>query len=972
MENNNVWEAYRQKILEKISAAEIYGHLEHQQPSGNGWISCRCPLHNDQKNSFGYNIKHLSFACLAGCGKGSVFDFIMITSGSDFKETLYELGDKYNIERPFSDTPKKPPIPENLVQEYIDKLETSNETKQYLMEKRGLSQENIKKYGIGWDVKKQRYSIPIRDVRGNLVNIRLYSTKKDPKIISYSDGKWKYGEARLYGIDELASYKGKQIIITEGEWDRLLLQQEGFCAVTGTAGCGTFKPEWVSPFSGKDVVIIYDCDTEGQKAVNNIVLKAFKNSTINSIKNISLPLKGTKDDKDITDYFHRRGFTKIDLQKLIDDTPAYQYKNNEDVAEEIVELTSFIDAEKKEYIDKKIQCDITVCGETSEAFHAVEEFKVTYCQKMKEGKCFECAETIKVPHNSQEYIGICMSTNVQVIHMLRMYCCRYGQKPAIEITKRTTIKEFFCHQKINRITQSRDGEGNTVTLINGQNQELVERKVYYLSSDSVKPGNYLATGYIKTHPKTQQVTFLIESLIPQEDDYQAFKLHENIKHLKEYQKFTLEEIIDDLSSHVTKIYEQDEVLLTILLTYCSPLWIPFNSETIRGWLISLIIGDSGLGKTQTYTRIAEFLNIGDCLSGITSSRTGLAYAMSEHKQKGWQVKIGRYPANSRKILTVDEIQYIAEEDMRTISKGMDEGFLQIDRVASKGYESMTRLIMLANPKYDKVMDTFSYGCESLRNIFPAPVIRRIDLSAFVNAGNVKAISRINRKTHVNGSRKITPAMLRAVIYFAWNLKPGQIVFTPDAEIECLDTATTVSTVFGDATDIPLVSPSDFRHTLARIATAFAVLTLSTNDSFTQLIVKPEHVHMAERLTIGIYSHDNCGLDSYSEIQRKNNQVEDYEFIKEHFIKKRDNEKHAPGQDKDYFMKAIYFLRINDSIRRDDLAEQVGCGDTTTKDIIRFLKSYNLLDSTKRGYAKKPKFIKFLRRFLRECPDFFEN
>ncbi len=186
--------------------------------------------------------------------------------------------------------------------------------------------------------------------------------------------------------------------------------------------------------------------------------------------------------------------------------------------------------------------------------------------------------------------------------------------------------------------------------------------------------------------------------------------------------------------------------------------------------------------------MAEFVNIGDCFSGLTGTRTGLAYALVEHKQKGWQVRIGRYPANSRKILTVDETQHLPDWDLRAISKAMEEGFLQIDRVKSKGYESMTRLIMICNPKKDRVMDSYSFGCESLKGLFPPTIIRRADLAVFANSGDIQDLSFINRKRRRHAPRKITPEMLRAVIYWTWNLKPEQIIFTSEAEDFCLEQA----------------------------------------------------------------------------------------------------------------------------------------------------------------------------------------
>jgi hypothetical protein len=189
-------------------------------------------------------------------------------------------------------------------------------------------------------------------------------------------------------------------------------------------------------------------------------------------------------------------------------------------------------------IDQKVQVPITVCGETSEAFHAVEEFRITFCPRMQKGGCFECkgvVEPARLPRSAQEYIGSCMSTNVQLTAMLREYACKYGQKPTLEILRRTTVKEFFCHQRVNRLTQLRDEAGNIVQVIDGKKQELIEKRVYHLSSEHPKPGNYLATGWVKSHPKTQQVTFLIDSLTPLEDDYEAFDLPAAIPSLRAVQ-----------------------------------------------------------------------------------------------------------------------------------------------------------------------------------------------------------------------------------------------------------------------------------------------------------------------------------------------------------------------------------------------------------------------------------------------------
>ena len=962
---NKDWEKYKNDILSKLTWQDVYAQIKQQTDSNDEWLTGLCPFHQDTNPSFSFNKKTLSWRCFAGCGHGSVFDFIMKTSGTKFREVLFDIGDRLHIPRPQTTT-HRPPISEEKVKEWQSYLSVNKEAKGYLIDERGLTEETITRYCIGWDSKRQRYSIPIRDEHGVVVNVRLCSQKQSPKMINYTDEKYKYGSpARLYGLDELLDSKSKQVIICEGEWDRLILQQEGFCAVTSTHGCNTFRPEWVSYFKDKEVVFIFDCDKQGTKASTEIINKLFKNAPVKSIKNIILPLKGTKDDKDINDYFTKCGSTLNHLVDLVLQEPVVVFKGRQG-QEAAIRLQSFTEIEKKHYVDKRVQCDITVCGETSEAFHGVKAFKVKHCKKLDAGQCLNCAKSLDIPINSQIYIGSCMTTNNQLIAMLREYCCEFGQRPHIEITEKTTIKEFFCHQKINRLTYRSNTENPEPPSVHTNYEEIAEKKVYYISSEDVKPGNYSATGYVKTHPKTQQITFLIEHLEPLEDDYQSFSVQENIDHLKAFQEFTWDEIVADLSEHVTKIYNRDEILTALLLTYCSPLYIPFNGEIIRGWMVAAIIGDAGTGKTQTYNRFAEFVNIGDIISGLTGSRTGLAYALVEHKQKGWQVKVGRYPANSGKLLMVDEAHFISQREWRTLSLAMENGFLQIDRVKSQGYESKTRLLLICNPKKDQVMDNFVFGCESLSSLFPATIIRRLDLCVFANSGDMQDISFVNKRRGTESQQQITSTMLRAVIYWVWHLRPDQIVFEEKAVDHCLALANIMAQKFGYAGEIPLINPADCRKTIARIAAAFAAIMLSTNEDFSRLIVTTEHVLKAGEFLMDVYTHDNCALNDYSNIQKTHNHLVDYEQIRDAFIKKKDDSKHSE-QNTDIFVQSIYIIRTSNIIRRDEIAEQIGCSVEAIKNIV-----FNLINSSRDGYTKTPKFNRFLRRFLKEYPDFFKG
>ena len=315
------WKQYRQMVLEKLGdVSSLFEGLAQQSSSTDGWVTALCPFHEDHDPSFAFRSDTGQWCCFAGCGKGSVFDYLMLTSGKSFKDTLLDVGDRVGVPRPQVDRPTHPPIPEDLIQQWVKNLWADDTALRYLRDKRGLSDATLKKYEIGWDPRRQRHTIPVRDKQGNVVNVRLYHADEKPKILNYTKGRHKYGSpARLYGLDELVGYAGKQVILCEGEWDRLLLQQEGFMAVSGTHGASTFRSEWIPYFKDKDAVVLYDCDPEGQRAATTVVLKSLKKSGARSVKNVVLPLKGTKDDKDVTDYFHTRGLPATDLQKLIDE-----------------------------------------------------------------------------------------------------------------------------------------------------------------------------------------------------------------------------------------------------------------------------------------------------------------------------------------------------------------------------------------------------------------------------------------------------------------------------------------------------------------------------------------------------------------------------------------------------------------------------------------------------------------------------
>jgi DNA primase len=302
-----MWRSYKQEVLDRIGDFSlIFRDLLKRRPSAGQWVSAQCPFHDDRNPSFSFNRVTGAWRCHAGCGAGDVFDYLMRVTGGSFKEVLVELGDQLALRQPRLRRSPPPPIQEDIVARWATALRGREDVRRWLAEQRGLSQETIERYGIGWNARRARITIPIRDENGWVVNVRLYHPTKQPKFLNYTTSEHGYGSPpRLYGLDEL---------------DRLLLQQAGFMAVTGTHGATTFRLEWLQFLKGRDLIVIYDCDERGQAAAREIVLPQLKGTGVLSVRNILLPLAGTRQDKDVTDYIHKHGFAAAELKELIRQT----------------------------------------------------------------------------------------------------------------------------------------------------------------------------------------------------------------------------------------------------------------------------------------------------------------------------------------------------------------------------------------------------------------------------------------------------------------------------------------------------------------------------------------------------------------------------------------------------------------------------------------------------------------------------
>jgi len=1020
--------ALKAEIIQKLDVVVFYeGYIKHKLPKvkADGWTEhVLCPIHNDTgKPNLSLNIHTGGFKCFA-CGKaGSIFDFWCLLNGREpkaaFQDALIALAGLAGInigdERPrpgvlsntMTPTPKNyapqirraeavdqrtPAMDRELVKQY--QLALKPEHYKYLRFQRGLTDDTIEEFHIGWNHKQKyrnkqgdtiqgKFTIPIFNKEGELRNIRVYSADA-PSGAKMINTKGFGSPPRIFPLQWLINKKPKKIIITEGEFDCMLLNQElkkqkllgGWLAITNTAGCNTWEPDWTELLFGAEAIFLFDADSPGKMWANTIaterLLPAVSSGKIKSVKIVHLPVQGTKEDKDITDFFIKDNGTWESLLTVIEETPVLEQGgvNNQELVAPCIEVDNLIACIKdRQFIDQRVRVPLTISGRTTRLYHATRVIKVIDCPAMKEETC--CAtDLITIPYGDESFIESCMANRRHINECLSRVACIKNKPCKIEEVEKVVCEEYFAHQQIKRMTVHEDKDGRMVN-----SQELIEVPVYVLQPEKnqdITPQDYIATGYVRSHPNTRQACLFVEHLEPIAEDWKNFEVNEkSIGHLRLIQSFErVTQILDELANGVTHIHQAREIMLTVLLTYLSPRYFTFNGAILRGWINACIIGDTGTGKTKTYSKFAEWVEVGDIFSMLSGTRTGLLYAI---KQKGveWYVQVGRYVMSSGKIIGVDETQEADPEEIKKMGKAMDEGWLDVSQVASGGYKTETRALFLMNPKFNKKISDFPYGCQALIDCFHPMFIRRLDVAVFSTGKEDPRFYNQHNGVATDVPMKLKPEAMRSLIYWAWTRSHDEVFWSKETTTRCLDLAVEMSGVYGNADDVPLVNPQDFRNNLARLATAYAILSGSFVNNYTGVKVEPEHVEKIAKFLDVVYSSTACNLKQHAKnsgrrkVLQKLGDIDEFDIIEKAITQQVRNGRSSPDariRECDHFLQIIWLLQQQQSIRLQDLAQQLGCGVRWVQRNMAVLLSHDLVEFKNSAYKITRKFNLFMHRW----------
>ncbi|MBR2064606.1 MAG: DNA primase [Bacteroidales bacterium] len=309
------------RILDAAQIVDVIGDFVTLKKRGANHIAC-CPFHNEKTPSFSVSASKGIYKCF-GCGKaGTAVGFVMEHENMSYTEALRYLARKYHIEivekeesaEEIAQRQKHESL--MLLSEYAGRFfqESMNTSEgqtiayQYFRS-RGLEDETIRKYGLGWaplsrkafseaaraagykeefmvetglsiktddgrlvDRFFDRVMFPIHSVSGRIIAFGGRTLKTDKSVAKYVNSPETeiYVKSKsLYGIYFAKSEIARQdrCILVEGYLDVLSMHQLGIRNVVASSGTSLTVDQirLIRKFTN-NITIIYDGDSAGIKA----------------------------------------------------------------------------------------------------------------------------------------------------------------------------------------------------------------------------------------------------------------------------------------------------------------------------------------------------------------------------------------------------------------------------------------------------------------------------------------------------------------------------------------------------------------------------------------------------------------------------------------------------------------------------------------------------------------------------------
>jgi DNA primase len=283
----------------------VSNYVELKKAGAN--FKAPCPFHDEKSPSFVVSPAKQIYHCF-GCGvTGDSIRFVMEYEKLNYPEAIEKLASYYNFSLQYTAGGEKKSDTRmlNKLNDWYKSLLDSNQTAQTYLKERGIFESSIEKFGIGYapssqetitylkshmfDLKEgvelgvigqgdnhlfarfiERITFPIRAANGSMVGFGGRTiTGHQAKYVNSPQTKI-FNKSRLlyaYDLAKESIYKNKEMIVTEGYLDVVMLHQAGFNNAVATLGTALTNEHLPLLRKGEPrITMAYDGDNAGLNA----------------------------------------------------------------------------------------------------------------------------------------------------------------------------------------------------------------------------------------------------------------------------------------------------------------------------------------------------------------------------------------------------------------------------------------------------------------------------------------------------------------------------------------------------------------------------------------------------------------------------------------------------------------------------------------------------------------------------------
>lgn len=819
-------------VVEKRSGSQLYA---------------RCPLHDDKTASLTINADTEEWYCHACSIGGTQVQFIQAYYGvgKDIATKAYAGWEKT----------KQFPFP---TQTYIDAARDALRARPgeiEVLRSFGITDEIIEQFQLGHDG-DIRITIPIKSTTGEWVNIRSYLPphrrmgKNDAKVKNRID----CGENRFFPYE---AFEQDPIVIVEGEKDMLSARSRGINAVTSLGGT-SFPQGEIPLFKDHNVYVATDNDAAGDRVAAKYIRALAPLAT--SVRRIVYPA----DSKDYVEFWQQH--PQEDLLSFAQDPTVGSRGTLMSAGDGDARLMPLVSSENVEQLNEWIKLEaMSVIGTDPKTYTIPIKLKPTCRSQKCQRDCAVHSRNFLVEVDPRQLVQfVDSSDNTQHTYLRTMFGCR---EMLAEPAEFINVQKILFQEAASFMTGLEDSsfEPRYGMFMYDQNR-LSPTQRYDFECMRVADPRSQQNFYV-IREATQVAKNIRPTGIEYLDHFRAVAgRHTSLTTL-------LEEHYDEWRSALN-IEGRVDLFGALMLTYLSVTEINWRGGMLKGWLDTMVIGDTRTGKSQMAQRLVKTLEMGSYINGENARATGVIGGV-QRMGDSWVITWGAIPMNDKGLLFVDEASGLSIDDIKDLSATRSSGAVTINKIAKGEARARTRLVWLSNPRSGKNLEEFYWrGYGAFTEFIPVVEDQaRFDVVLTAAREDVPILKNFEDKGPVPEISK-----WQNLIRFAWSVEASDIIYAEGLTRYIAEHANLLDEDYGGG---PLVVGVAVHEKIIRLTCAIAILCGSIDRGGSRLVLERQHVDYALEFLRSCFDKPSLDYRGYIQESRKSQRAakENQDYIR---------------------------------------------------------------------------------------------